>query len=104
MEIRDWSAIVLFAASVAMAQSAYGQQPPDSVTSDGFGNTAMGSNALLDLSTAGDTGENTAAGYYSLSANISGSQNSAFGSWTLYFNTTGYGNTASGDHALYSKR
>jgi hypothetical protein len=46
--------------ALALAGTAYGQQPPDVVNSDGNNNTAMGSYALLSLS--GGNGYNTAAG------------------------------------------
>jgi hypothetical protein len=41
MKTLNRSSFVLITALVAMAQSAYGQQPPDVVNSDGYGNTAV---------------------------------------------------------------
>jgi trimeric autotransporter adhesin len=109
---------------------AYSAQPPDVVVSDANGNTAMGSNALLNnvgqfntasgsqallLNTTGfgntangyealgsnSTGSaNTATGFQSLWQNTTGSYNTAYGLQTLIFNTTGEGNTASGYQAL----
>ncbi len=88
---------------VTVALATYGlacaQQPPDVVQSDSGGNTAMGSNALLNNNLAGSE-ENTAAGNFALLSNTTGSTNSALGYASLYYNTTGYGNTAVGAQAL----
>jgi hypothetical protein len=76
-------------------------------TSDGSGNTAGGTNALLNLDTLGQ--DNTAFGDSALYGTAGGVQNSAFGAFALYsdrgaaaFGSIGNGNTASGYQALYS--
>jgi hypothetical protein len=80
-----------------VAGAAYGTQPPDVVNSDDSQNTAMGTNALSNLTTGGD---NTAAGAFVLDANTTGSNNSAFGNDSLNNNTTGNDNTAVGNEAM----
>ena len=82
---------------LSIGSAAYGAQPPDVVTSDGNGNTAMGSDALLNNST-GDG--NTASGDSALNSNTTGSNNTASGIAALQSNTTGVNNTASGAYAL----
>jgi hypothetical protein len=69
----------------------------DTVSSDSYFNTAMGTFSQGNLS-SGES--NTAAGDSSLWANASGSYNSAFGAWALQANTTGSGNVAVGYQAL----
>jgi hypothetical protein len=100
---------------LSTGSTASGGQPPDVVSSDGNGNTAMGSVALLSLTTgtentaSGDaalqsntTGvENTASGIAALQMNTTGEVNTALGSYALANNTTGVENTASGVSALY---
>jgi len=73
--------------------------PPDTVSSDTAGNTAMGQ-AALQQNTSGGT--NTASGYAVLSANTIGANNTASGAFALISNTTGSGNSAVGAAALYS--
>jgi hypothetical protein len=81
--------------------SANAQQPPDVVQSDGNYNTAMGTDALFDLSAGGGVGDdNTASGAFALYGNTSGFYNTALGSNALNKNKTGYYNTASGAYAL----
>jgi hypothetical protein len=107
----------IIGALAAGAQSAPAAQPPDSVTSDGGGNTAMGSYALYDLGTttndntaAGEqalevntTGSyNTALGYQSLASNVSGDSNTATGVFSLVFNTTGAENSVFGTNAMFT--
>ena len=65
-------ASVVIALSSAV-QPASASQPPDSVTSDANENTAMGGNALLDMTSGGFA--NTAAGYNALIHTTSGQQN-----------------------------
>jgi hypothetical protein len=84
--------ILLIAAFSICAASAHAQQPPDVVQSDGGGNTAMGTKALLDLLIGT---QNTAAGDGALEANTSGAGNCAFGA-ALRFTTSGSDNTAMG--------
>jgi hypothetical protein len=87
----------LMAAALFLAAGfAHATQPPDSVKSDGSGNTAMGSDAQLELTTGI---YNTAAGFYALYDNQTGSYNSAFGVGALFENT-GSDNTAVGAFAL----
>lgn len=88
---------ILIVALAAMAQSAYGQQPPDVVASDSSNNTAMGTDALLNLSGGYD---NTGSGAFALENNTTGYYNTAVGYGTLRANTTGFQNTASGVGAL----
>jgi hypothetical protein len=91
--------------ALAIAGTAYGQQPPDIVVSDGFhGDTAMGTGALFNLShPSGNNFNNTAAGYNALYSDIAGNgQNTATGAFALYSNTFGSYNTALGVNALYS--
>src|SRR5450755_1040298 len=102
----------------AMATAAPAQQPPDPVASDSLANTAMGTDALLniDLSESGchntASGEdalysdtsgsyNTATGFTSLFSNISGEYNTAAGSESLFSNTTGVNNNADGYQSMY---
>jgi trimeric autotransporter adhesin len=80
-------------------------QPPDSVSSDSYANTAMGTDALLNLpvSAAYNTSVgNTAAGDDALYNNSTGANNTAVGYMALFSNTTGKGNEAHGVNALYS--
>ena len=93
------SSVMLTTALVAIVGIAYAAQPPNVVTSDGSNNTAMGTNALLNLTNGS---ENTATGYNALLNNTTGYQNTAMGSNTLRANTTGYFNSATGFTALYS--
>ena len=80
----------------------------------GFGNTAVGFNALLANATGNSNtatgnqalitnttgGGNTANGYQALFWNSTGSENTANGNNAIAFNTTGSENTASGNFAL----
>jgi hypothetical protein len=107
---------VIGASLLAGAQFAHAAQPPDSVTSDGNGNTAAGSfdlytltngandsafgYAALYLNTTGS--RDTALGNSALFSNTTGSENSAVGFNALGSNSTGSSNTAAGDAALYS--
>ena len=69
----------------------------NSVTSDGVGNTAMGTGVLVNLSTGNS---NTASGLNTLAFNTTGSYNTAAGVNALQYNTTGFLNTATGADAL----
>lgn len=79
--------------------SALGAQPPDVVSSDPNGNTAMGTGALFDLTTGY---QNTAGGFQALYSLTSGYQNTAVGAFALSSNTTGFYNSAFGPSALTS--
>src|SRR2546421_8606706 len=71
-------------------------EPSNPTPSDNLGNTAGGSNVLLD-----NTGyDNTAFGIGALLSNTTGSVNTASGAYALLRNTTGGLNTASGAYAL----
>ena len=61
-------------------------------------NTAVGTQALLDLTTGQD---NTALGFRALTENTQGSLNTAVGSTALRNNRVGNRNTATGDAALF---
>jgi Chaperone of endosialidase len=82
-----------------LSSSAFAGQPPDVVVSDAQLNTAMGTDALLNLTTGGS---NTASGYFALSSNTSGTGNVAFGESALKINTTGHENAAFGIEALFA--
>ena len=96
MKTFSWFPLVL-TALIAMAESAYSAQPPDVVKSDKNENTAMGFDALLNLSSGQG---NTASGADTLENNTTGTYNTASGLGALSSNTTGDGNTASGYVAL----
>jgi hypothetical protein len=102
MKTLNLSPFVLIAALAAMAESAYGQQPPDAVMSDSYYNTAMGDYALSSISASfrGGANTNTASGWGTLHSDTTGSTNDASGFAALYNNTTGYNNTALGALAL----
>src|ERR1700683_5505834 len=97
MIIINKPSLVLITTLFAAAGVAYGTQPPDVVSSDSSGNTAMGGDALFEL-TSGTN--NTAAGSNVLLGDTTGSNNSAFGSQAMVFNTTGVNNSAFGYQAL----
>jgi hypothetical protein len=61
-------------------------------------NTAVGTEALLDLTTGQD---NTALGFRALTENAQGNLNTAIGSTALRNNRVGNRNTATGDAALF---
>jgi len=65
------------------------------------GNTAVGTQALLDLTTGQD---NTALGFRALNDNTEGNLNTAVGSAALKQNRNGARNTATGFHALDQNR
>ena len=69
-------------------------------SSEGIGNTAVGSKALHESATAH---ENTAVGASSLFNNTSGSENAALGNGSLQGNTTANRNTAVGSSALFTQ-
>jgi hypothetical protein len=98
------------AACLALSQLTHAQCPQNCT---GFGNTALGSGALLNNTGAGNTaigsnalftntdgGDNTATGAFALSDNTTGDSNTANGSQALNSNTIGSENTATGEFAL----
>jgi hypothetical protein len=87
--------------ALAVAGAAYAQQPPDLVTSDSMANTAMGTNALLNVNLEEAGCHNTASGEDTLYSDTSGSYNTATGFSSLFSNTTGNNNTAAGYESLY---
>jgi hypothetical protein len=98
--------LLLVLAALALAGAAYAQVPSSNDTSDGFGNTGMGTGALQTL-TAGacQNGSNlgcynTAAGSQALQLNTTGEYNTAVGAQALLSNTIGGSNTALGEVAL----
>ena len=97
MKALNISASIALGALVAVVGIAYAAQPPNVVASDAAGNTAMGTNALLNLT---DGTYNTAVGFYALGANTTGTSNTAAGLYALGGNTTGGYNTAAGFYAL----
>ena len=90
------STIALASAFCLIGGLARAAQPPDVVKSDGAANTAMGTDVLLNLTTAY---YNTGGGYYALYYNLTGSYNTAYGAAALFENT-GSDNTAVGAFAL----
>jgi hypothetical protein len=104
MKARNTSALVLIGALAAMAEAAYGTQPPDVVNSDAYFNTAMGTGALFSLTPSSDNEGyyNTASGDQALYSDTTGTGNTASGDQALYSNTNGYENTAAGFQALFS--
>ena len=78
--------------------SASATQPPDVITSDTVNNTAMGTNALLNLNAEGY--DNLAVGVDSMYANTSGNSNVAVGNSALSNNLDGNANFALGTGAL----
>jgi hypothetical protein len=110
------ASLVVLSALVTVNGSAYAAQPPDVVNSDANANTAMGSSAILNLTTGNantasgyealfqnTTGNfNTASGYQALLLDTTGSANSASGALALALNSTGVNNSAVGFQALYS--
>jgi Chaperone of endosialidase len=92
----QWTVMLVFALST-VGGIVHATQPPDVVQSDGYGNTAMGTDALYDL-TYGYY-YNTGAGYLALYVNQTGQYNTAFGAAALLENTASY-NTAVGTFAL----
>ncbi len=98
------------AAVLALGSSLVNAQIPtcaapgcNSVKSDNIFNTAVGTEALINLTGGGGGyGSNTALGYQALNQNMTGTANTASGVKALYSNTIGYQNTATGDGALLS--
>jgi trimeric autotransporter adhesin len=93
---------VLICLISAMATPALAQQPQDPITSDSQANTAMGSNALLNVDLSESACHNTASGEDALYSDTSGSWNTATGFKSLDSNTTGNNNTAAGYQSLLS--
>jgi Chaperone of endosialidase len=91
-----WTAILVFSLST-VGGAVQAAQPPDVVQSDAYGNTAMGTDVLLEQ-TAGYY-YNTGAGYLALYLNTTGQYNTAFGTAALLENAASY-NTAVGTFAL----
>ncbi len=93
-----------FLLAALVSAGAWAAQPPDVVQSDGNGDTAMGTNALLNAEPTGSGygSDNTAAGYDALYFNVGGEGNTALGNATLANNVTGSDNTATGKWALLS--
>ena len=83
----------------ANGNTALGQDALFNLSIGGVQNTALGFEALWS-ETNGDN--NTATGYKSLHSNTTGSANTATGVWALTANTTGSANTATGIWALTS--
>jgi hypothetical protein len=96
--------LALTIALLAPVGQVYAQQLVNPVISDIYANTAMGTNALLNVTpfqpSKGNGAKNTAAGYAALETNTSGYQNTAFGVFALGATTTGGSNTACGAFAL----
>jgi hypothetical protein len=90
--------IPLVFACFALSPTASAVSPPPDGGYPG-GNTAEGTNALLNLTTGSN---NTAIGDDALMRNTTGSNNTANGTGALNFNTTGSNNTANGLQALLS--
>jgi trimeric autotransporter adhesin len=88
---------ILLSALSVVVEVAYGQS---CVTSDGYENTACGTNSLKVVEGANGGAANSAFGYNALYHNTTGANNTALGLDALQANTTGYDNTASGLNAL----
>src|ERR1700722_16000283 len=88
-------------AMLTFAPCAFAQQPPDVVASDGSGNTASGSGALVAVRPPIGGTANSAFGDQALGNDTSGGSNTALGKSALASNTAGASNTASGYSALY---
>jgi hypothetical protein len=93
------SLCVLAAAACLWPAVAAAGQPPNNDASDGQGNTAGGTDALLFNGTT--PFDNTGFGYLVLRNNVSGAQNTGFGSQVLLDNYGGGDNTAIGFSALF---
>ncbi|HEU5122067.1 MAG TPA: hypothetical protein VFT59_04425, partial [Candidatus Saccharimonadales bacterium] len=97
------------------SSSFFGGLNSGNLTTTGFDNVGIGSNALLGLTTGfyntavgsgaltanTDGIYNTAVGAFSMEANTEGYYNSAFGERTLSSNIDGFNNTAIGSDALF---
>jgi hypothetical protein len=86
----------------AMTTPALAQQPPDPVQSDSMANTAMGTDALLNVNLSESGCHDTASGEDALYSDTSGSYNTATGFGSLFSNISGNNNTAGGSESLYS--
>jgi len=95
--------IRLFLAFLCLSSTEPKLQAVDPPPGGGYpdGNTAVGTEALLDLTTGQD---NTALGFRALTDNTQGSLNTAVGSAALKQNRIGARNTATGFHALDQNR
>lgn len=97
--------LAIIAALTSITLRAGAAQPPDTVASDAVGNTAMGTDALLNLPASTQYNysvDNTASGLNALYSNTTGANNTAYGANALFSNTVGKGNEAHGVNALYS--
>src|SRR5690348_10855311 len=90
----------LLTAAICLCPTIAGAQPPDPTASDANGNTAAGTDALLNVT--GPGAANTAIGKSALQINTTGNGNTATGILALFNNTTGISNTAAGVDALFS--
>ena len=70
----------------AMTAPALAQQPPDLVKSDSLANTAMGTDALLNVNLSESGCHNTASGDEALYSDTSGSYNTATEFSSLFSN------------------
>jgi hypothetical protein len=104
MKTSHLTSVVASLVFTLVGASSWGAGPPNNDVSDSFGNTAGGTNALVN-NTPHDSAVgngNTVFGAYTLHLNTTGSWNTAVGNKALFVNTSGGGNTATGEEALYS--
>jgi trimeric autotransporter adhesin len=97
VRLRKW----LLVGMMTCCGPAFAQQADDTVISDAYWNTSMGTNALYYLTptSMSSGGENTASGHDAAFGVTTGNQNTAVGAEALFGGETGSGNTVVGAYA-----